>query len=178
MRCSKVRTLLAEYVDQTLGIRLEECVREHLNACCECADLAKGMRHTVSLLRAMPRLETSPDFAHNLRRHLPVAVALSHRQPAHAGLLARLADRIPRSPGRRLGLVAIPLGAALGLALYVWSPGPPPAVVTVPDQPVISEKNYLVGVAQEHAGYAGEHPLLDTSATNLSIVVASAPTNR
>lgn len=176
MKCSRVRKLLADYADETLSISLEEQVRLHLSSCRECAMLSEELTRTVGVLQALPKLETSPDFARQLRRHLPVAVALSRRQPARAGFLSWLQQR--RSQGtRRFGLVLAPVALGLGLALYLWSVaaiGPRGTVAEV--EPVISEGAYLAAVAREHAGYASEHPLVDASAANLkAVATATAP---
>lgn len=179
MHCHRVRKLLVEYVDETLPIGQEEEVRQHLEGCRQCANLAEGMGRTVSLLQAMPRLETSPDFTRNLRRHLPVAVALSRRQPARAGFLSRVSQWASGRHPRRLSLVLAPLALGLGLAFFLWSPQAElPVSRLAPAQPVISQDAYLAALAREHVGYASEHPLVDTSAASLVVNAVSLSSSR
>ncbi|MBI3945298.1 MAG: zf-HC2 domain-containing protein [Armatimonadetes bacterium] len=175
MHCGKVRKLLADYADETLSMRAEEQVRRHMEGCRRCAGLAEGLARTAALVRVLPRLETSPEFVRNLRRHLPVAVALSRRTPEPAGVRGWLSRHTPR--GRQhYGLVLAPLALAVALLVYAWSIRTAPLVTA--SEPVISETAYLAAVAREHALYASEHPLMDTSAANLSVTLVSARKDR
>ena len=173
MKCRRVRKLLTEYADETLSISVEEQVRLHLSSCRRCATLSEELAQVVGMLQALPRLETSPDFAHQLRRHLPMAVALSRRAPARSGFLSWL--HLWRPTGtRRLGLVITPVALGLGLALYLFSLtslGTQKPIANM--EPVISEGAYLATIAREHAGYVSEHPLLDSSAANLKAVATA-----
>ncbi len=173
MRCSRVRKLLTDYVDVALNIGVEEQVRLHLNGCRECAELAADLQRAVAALQSLPRLETSPDFVRQLRRHLPVAVALSRRPPARAGLGGWLSHLRFGAP-RRFGAILAPIAVGLSVLLYVWGariavPGVGPAA-----GPVISEDAYLAAMAREHASYATEQPLADSSAAILRVTLASA----
>ncbi|HHX41145.1 MAG TPA: zf-HC2 domain-containing protein [Armatimonadetes bacterium] len=173
MKCRRVRKLLTEYADETLSISVEEQVRLHLSSCRQCAMLSEELAHVVGVLQALPKLETSPDFAHQLRRHLPVAVALSRRPTARSGFLSWLHLWRP-SGTRRLGLVLTPIALGLGLALYLFSFSPLGSQGPVANmEPVISEGAYLATIAREHAGYVSEHPLIDSSAANLKAVATA-----
>lgn len=171
MRCSRARKLLTDYWDETLSIGLEEQVRHHLSGCRECAELAADLQRTVAALHALPRLETSPDFVRQLRRHLPVAVALSRRAPARAGL-ANWLSHFRFGVRSRFGIALAPIAIGLGLLLYTWGAR---IVSPVAAGPVISEEAYLAAMAREHASYATEHPLIDSSAVNLRLASANAP---
>ncbi len=173
MNCGKVRKILSEFLDEeTLSMRVEERVRLHLAECPECDRLARGLRGTVSLLQALPRVETSDEFLPNLRRHLPVAAALARRTPPRAGLLSWISDWMAWGHARRMGLVLAPAALSLSLGLYLWNGnhgfgGAPEAVV--------SQNAYLTAVAREHASYAIEHPLTDPSVVTLAANVAPRP---
>lgn len=176
MRCYRVRKLLSEYLDETLSIHVEDQVRHHLDHCSRCADLASELRHTVALVQRLPRLETSAEFMPNLRRHLPIAVALQQRPTPREGLLARLAHRGERGRGYRFSMVLAPVALGFGLALYFLGMGSGAHMESTPPvTPVVSESDYLAALAREHAGYAVEHPVMDTSAANLKLTVASGP---
>ncbi|NLC58614.1 MAG: hypothetical protein GX774_17415 [Armatimonadetes bacterium] len=172
MRCSRVRKLLTDYTDEALSIGVEEQVRQHLGGCRECAALAADLQSAVAALQSLPRLETSPDFTRQLRRHLPVAVALSRRAPARTGLAGWLSYLRSGSP-RRFGAVLAPIAVGLSVLLYVWGmhlglPGVGPATA----EPVISEDAYLAAMAREHASYATKQPLADSSAAILRVTLA------
>lgn len=173
MRCATVRRRLIDYSNGTLSISEEEQVRRHLERCPHCADLAEGLHQAAKVLRALPRLETSSEFVGSLRRHLPVAVALARRPPGPWGGLRRRLLRKRRFQ-RHVGLVLVPVALALALWAYLWNLGAAPTAT----RPVISERAYLAAVAREHALYASEHPLMDTSAANLSATWVSPPRDR
>jgi hypothetical protein len=66
-------------------------------------------------------------------------------------------------------LLAAPVAAVLALSLYLFGGARRQAPA---NQPVISEEAYLSAVAQEHAGYASDHPLIDTAAANLAATIS------
>lgn len=173
MRCVKVRRLLSAYVDETLNISVDERVRLHLDHCPDCARLAGDLRQSVTRLRELPPLVTSPDFMTNLHRHLSVAEGLSHRPLEPVGMRMRFAHWLLRGRKRRFGLVLAPVALGLSLGLYLWSAGSLPLPAPAFAEPVITENAYLESVAREHAGFASEHPLMDTSAANLTVTLAS-----
>lgn len=79
MKCDKVRTRLAGYLDYavTTAVRAEEraAIREHLAACVSCREELERYRKLSSLLSRMPKAVPPPDLAVRIR------VAAAQLQP-------------------------------------------------------------------------------------------------
>lgn len=70
MRCSEFRDLHCAYVDDTLaGVELVRMQR-HVAECLECASLDTRVRRSLMLVRSLPPIEPSSDFARRLDARL------------------------------------------------------------------------------------------------------------
>jgi hypothetical protein len=98
MRCSKVRSLVAESVLGDLDAELERAVREHLEGCAECRGTEGALARTVKRLQAPAGLSPSHE-----RRDLAVAAMLR----AHADQTGRGAGAPRRAWLGSLSLAAV-----------------------------------------------------------------------
>jgi Putative zinc-finger len=62
MNCSDVEILLAEYVDGTLRREARATVKEHLDSCVVCRDLAHDAAGAVALIERASRVEAPPEL--------------------------------------------------------------------------------------------------------------------
>lgn len=70
MRCSEFRDLHCAFVDDTLaGVELVRMQR-HIAECPECAARDARVRRSLMVVRSLPPIEPSPDFAARLDRRL------------------------------------------------------------------------------------------------------------
>ena len=164
--CKKIQPLLSEYVDGTLAGDSAWGVKLHLSSCAVCARAAEELSATVSLLRSLPREETSDAFSEALARRLADQVL----KPARPDLGERVREwwSLPRV---RPALAAAGALAALApAALFFTTRQPvapvaePPAVASAGDQ-----QQFLDEVLEEHASYASGEPLGDPTAAVLLV---------
>ena len=69
-RCSDIRVVLSEYIDNTLSARNAWEVEKHLTDCSSCSGEVREMQATVQLLRTAPRFDTSDHFMAALHARL------------------------------------------------------------------------------------------------------------
>ena len=166
--CKKIQPLLSEYVDGTLVDDRAWSVKLHLASCAVCARAAEELSATVSLLRSLPREETSDAFAEALARRLADQVL----QPRRPGFGERVREwwSLPRV---RPALAAAGALAALAPAALFFSARQPAAPVAEP--PVVAradQQQFLDEVLEEHASYASGEPLGDPTA---AVLLVSSP---
>jgi anti-sigma factor RsiW len=135
--CRDVRTLLSDYVDNTLSARQVWEVEKHLADCADCAETARQMQATVRLLRTAERLDTADDFMAKLHARLdglepepaPSRFGLGALRDGLRGL--REAMQRYRVPAFGLGISAAALATVLvfsrsGVTTTDTAPSPPP----------------------------------------------------
>lgn len=93
MRCSEFRDLHCAFIDDTLaGVELVRMQR-HIAECAECAARDARVRRSLMVVRSLPPIEPSPDFAARLDRRLRSCAAeeqqtgASFRTVASVGLV-------------------------------------------------------------------------------------------
>lgn len=109
MRCSKTRTLIDDHADGLLPAREAELVRDHLEACAECRDLAFAAKAASVSLARWGDLEPPKDaFAGILARIdglPPESLARPAFRPARPTLLRRFA--MPAGVAAAAALLAV-----------------------------------------------------------------------
>ncbi len=165
--CKKVQPLLSEYVDGTLAGDNAWGVKLHLASCAVCTRAAEELSATVSLLRSLPRQETSDAFSEALTRRLADQVL----QPRRPGLQEQLREwwSLPRV---RPALAAAGALAALAPAALFVSTRQPATPVESPAVARAEQEQFLDEVLEEHASYASGEPLGDPAA---AVLLVSSP---
>lgn len=175
--CKKTQPLLSEYVDGTLSGDDAWSVKLHLASCAVCSQVADEISATASLLRGLPRLDTSDAFEDALARRLANQVL----QPRPMTLLDRFRDRftLPQITVRRTavlttaGAVAaiVPFGIFFAVRNNLPSSPdirqlPPPSRAIVSESTGSTGQQLLRQAWEEHTAEA--EPLGDQSALLLA----------
>jgi anti-sigma factor RsiW len=69
-RCSRVLSLLTDYLDGHLASDVRTDLDRHLNGCSECAAFVASYRFTVSLLQSLSEDDLPPELRLRLRAFL------------------------------------------------------------------------------------------------------------
>ena len=86
--CEGFRTLLSEYVDNTLSAHQAWEVEKHLTGCDECTAEVRMIHATVQLLHAAPRRDTSDTFMASLHARLDtIDPTVAGKQPLLSSLI-------------------------------------------------------------------------------------------
>jgi len=105
----RLQERVSAYVDNELGEREQARVRDHLDACAECAALVRGFAGTKQLLAAMPAVEPPRSF--RLTPAMVAAPALSRPAPGRSQLPLRVAQMATAVAVMALAIVvAVDLG--------------------------------------------------------------------
>jgi len=113
--CSRVHSMLCDYVDQMLQGADATLVEEHLNYCSSCAQLASILEELVAELPQMASLDPGPFFASSV-----VAATRSTQQPDKWTLLLSYLTRVLERP--RFSLEAAYVGALLVFLVFGSAP--------------------------------------------------------
>lgn len=154
MRCSEFRDLHQAYVDDTLaGVELLR-VQRHIAECPECAEHDTRVRRAMMLVRSLPPIEPSPDFARRLEARL--AQCREGREPRSSAVW-----------GSSFRTVAT-VGAVASLAMLIYTadmlhtPGEQPHDVVLPPVMMAAAAGSAGGVSRDTI------PALDAMATGES----------
>jgi hypothetical protein len=109
MICRDARELLSALIDEQLTEAEELSVRAHLEGCAECRSLAAELESAVAAVRALPRVEATPDFT----------ARVMTRVRRHEERRARWRDLAFWEPGALLPVPALRVAAAVVLGLLV-----------------------------------------------------------
>lgn len=166
--CKKIQPLLSEYVDDALPSGGAWDIKLHLASCAVCARAAEELGATVSLLKEMPRQETSASFEAALARRLADQVL----QPRRAPLSQRLRDWWTRPRVRSTIALAGALAALVPVAVVLRSQMTPvPGTGETARTTETVEQQFLNEVIEEHASFASAQPLGDRTA----VILATSP---
>ena len=66
MNCKKIKKLLQLYIDDALTFGEKQIVEKHLEKCSDCQAELKSLFTTVKLIKSLPEVSTSPNFAEKL----------------------------------------------------------------------------------------------------------------
>ncbi|MEO5589233.1 MAG: zf-HC2 domain-containing protein [Gemmatimonadaceae bacterium] len=125
MDCQEFLEKHFAFVDDTLaGIELVG-LQMHITECDECARQDTRVRRSLMLVRSLPQIEPSPEFASRLEKRL-LAVKLADADAASRGGSGRLAASVMLASAAMLAYIGVSLGqvdAAHELSL-------PPVVAT------------------------------------------------
>ena len=174
MNCQTVKSLLSDFVDETLEVSAAWQVQTHLSGCDDCARICRDFEAAKRLLSALPAAAPSAGFDAALMQRL----ALTRRPTAQVRtwrtqLDTVLAPQFAVPPMRRLRpALALAAAVAAGSAAFFFPLHPPAAV---PVTAVRSADPAFVAdcVAQHHQDAAAE-PLADLSAQTLAGSLDSA----
>ncbi len=70
MDCERVKGLLSDYLDGTIPESDLAEVDDHLRRCSPCASEAEGLKETVDLLHALPRVKAPPELLEKVRMEI------------------------------------------------------------------------------------------------------------
>ena len=113
MNCRDTRSRLSEYIDGELSAERRDAVRQHLEQCVECRQVASRLGRTVILLRAMDPVVPPATLADAVRKRISAGRA----RPAPLWAVFS-------HPAFRIGAAAC-LVAAVGLYALIESGSPP-----------------------------------------------------
>ena len=156
MRCSEFRDLHCAYIDDTLaGVELVRMQR-HIAECPECAARDAKVRRSLMVVRSLPPIEPSPDFAARLDRRLR---SCASEEEQHAG-----------ASFRTVASVGLVMSAAMLLylaeSLHVGSVAPHARDIVLP--PVIAMATPPATAAASFAA-----PVADSASNSARVIVAS-----
>ena len=169
--CQQTRTLLSDYMENTLSGRESWNVEKHLTVCPPCSLYLREMQATVSLLQTMPRLDTSSDFMARLHAQLDTVEPAAQSPLARfAGWRDRLADfgamlRSPRVPALSLSLSAVALVAALAVNQLTPTAKPAESASVPVSRPAVSAAATLN--LNHNVALSASNPFDDPAAANL-----------
>jgi hypothetical protein len=160
--CTSARELLNDFLDNRLSARQMWVLEKHLANCGDCAQMARQMEQTVSLLRTIDRRDTSGTFMANLHARLDTEETA---RPARRGdirdwfwlLLEQLSAR--RGPALGLGLAF----TALVALLLIPQQGP----VSPPLAPAAGPVASISQPLRRNVALSAANPLDDPAAANL-----------
>jgi anti-sigma factor RsiW len=163
--CGPARELLNGFLDNRLSARQTWVLEKHLADCPACAQLARQMEQTVSLLRQLDRRDTSDFFMANLHARLDAEEAAS---PARRSPIAAIREWptlfLETLDARRWPAVGLGLAlTALVALLLMPQQGPVPVPETQPAAPQASINQPL----RRNVALSAANPLDDPAAANL-----------
>jgi len=106
MHCKEFKENHLAFVDDTLaGIQLDE-MRQHLEECAECGSRDSKIRRALLLVRNLPSIQPSPDFARRLDARLAASLAIPL---ATAGVRKRVTAAATLAAAAMIGYIAMTL---------------------------------------------------------------------
>jgi hypothetical protein len=116
MQCSQFEALLADAMDRTLPVEVEQAFEAHRRSCGVCGPLFTETEQGMLLLQALPELEPPKHLAHNIL----AATSLAEKRvtapvTAPEGWLARLRERLPEPMG---GLLHSRFATSFAMAFF------------------------------------------------------------
>ncbi|MGD2126906.1 MAG: zf-HC2 domain-containing protein, partial [Desulfobacteraceae bacterium] len=70
MKCSEIKALLSEYVDETLDTQTKALVDQHLSSCSDCQKELASLRALIKELGSLEAVEPPKDFLNQLHERL------------------------------------------------------------------------------------------------------------
>jgi hypothetical protein len=126
MHCREFREKHVGFVDDTLaGVELVE-MRRHLDECHSCAELNSKIKRALLLVRNLPPIDVSPDFAERLKRRLVECREMD--APARA-IRKRIAAMMTLAAAGMIGYIAITLDRVERSSDLLM----PPVIASVPE---------------------------------------------
>jgi len=169
MTCETVKSLLSEFVDETLDVAVDWQVQTHLANCIACSTMSRELQSLRQMLQGLPTRQPSTQFEARLAQRL----ALTRRPQKRLMWRDRLA-RTFQAPALRLR-PALALGFALSaVAVVLWTPQ---HLASPPDTPAahVMDRAFVADCVAQHRREAAAEPLADLAAQNLAGHLDNAP---
>ena len=70
MECTKIKELLSEYIDQSLDIKTNEIVKEHLSSCKICSKELAVLENCISNVSSLKQVLAPVDFLQKVHQRI------------------------------------------------------------------------------------------------------------